>query len=82
MYTTPQDPGDHGSYRWIRVGDITEGEVDGCVTELQRLLNSHGPGLAVDGNFGPATVAAVKSFQSSHGLGRRWHGGSEHEGRT
>ncbi len=56
--------------------------MDGCVTELQRLLNSHGPGLAVDGNFGPATVAAVKSFQSSYGLGRRWHGGSEHEGRT
>ena len=48
--------------------DITEGEVDGCVTELQTLLNSHGARLTVDGNFGPLTLAAVKSFQSSHGL--------------
>lgn len=48
--------------------DIVIGELDGCVTELQILLNSHGASLAVDGDFGPATSAAVKSFQSSHGL--------------
>src|SRR5262245_19892287 len=48
--------------------DITEGEVDGCVTELQELLNKNGAGLSVDGNFGPLTLAAVKSFQASHGL--------------
>jgi peptidoglycan hydrolase-like protein with peptidoglycan-binding domain len=48
---------------------ITRGEVDGCVTKLQQLLNQHGASLAVDGNFGPATFAAVESYQSSHGLG-------------
>jgi peptidoglycan hydrolase-like protein with peptidoglycan-binding domain len=48
--------------------DISEGEIDGCVTELQTLLNAHGAKLAVDGDFGPATLAAVESFQRSHGL--------------
>ena len=48
--------------------DIAQGEIDGCVTELQDLLNTHGAGLTVDGDFGPSTLAAVKSYQSSHGL--------------
>jgi hypothetical protein len=38
---------------------ITEGEIAGCVTELQILLNNHGAGLAVYGDFGPMTLAAV-----------------------
>ena len=48
--------------------DITEGEINGCVTELQTLLNKNGAKLTVDGDFGAATLAAVKSYQSSHGL--------------
>ena len=48
--------------------DISYGQISGCVTELQQLLNKHGARLAVDGDFGPATLAAVKSYQSSHGL--------------
>lgn len=48
--------------------DMTRGEVDGCVTQLQQLLNSHGASIAVDGNFGPATFAAVENYQSAHGL--------------
>jgi peptidoglycan hydrolase-like protein with peptidoglycan-binding domain len=48
--------------------DITEGEIDGCVTKLQQLLNAGGAGLTVDGNFGPGTLTAVKNFQSAHGL--------------
>ena len=48
--------------------DITEGEDDGCVTQLQTLLNSHGASIGVDGSFGPGTLSAVKSFQSAHGL--------------
>ena len=39
-----------------------------CVNTLQTLLNNKGASLAVDGDFGPATLAAVKSFQSSKGL--------------
>ena len=48
--------------------NISYGQHNGCVTELQELLNKHGAHLAVDGDFGPATLAAVKSYQSSHGL--------------
>ena len=48
--------------------DISYGQVSGCVTELQELLNKRGAHLAVDGDFGPATLGAVKSYQSSHGL--------------
>jgi len=39
-----------------------------AVRALQRQLNAHGAALTVDGSFGSATAAAVKSFQSSHGL--------------
>ncbi|MFE3113999.1 peptidoglycan-binding protein [Kitasatospora indigofera] len=48
---------------------VRQGERDGCVTELQRRLNGRGASLTVDGDFGPATLAAVKSFQSANGLG-------------
>ena len=48
--------------------DISSGQISGCVTELQELLNKHGAHLSVDGDFGPATLAAVKSYQSSHHL--------------
>ncbi|TCO62889.1 peptidoglycan hydrolase-like protein with peptidoglycan-binding domain [Actinocrispum wychmicini] len=45
---------------------IEQGERDGCVTELQSLLNQHGAGLSLDGIFGPATLAAVKAFQADN----------------
>ena len=48
--------------------DISYGQISGCVTELQQLLNKNGAHLGVDGDFGPATLAAVKSYQSRHGL--------------
>lgn len=38
------------------------------VKDLQTRLNALGAHLAVDGKFGPATAAAVKAFQKSHGL--------------
>ena len=38
------------------------------VAEIQGQLASLGYDVAADGDFGPATVEAVKSFQSSHGL--------------
>ncbi len=47
---------------------IQQGQISGCVTKLQQLLNTHGAGIGVDGNFGPGTLAAVKHYQSAHGL--------------
>lgn len=38
------------------------------VTQLQQDLNTLGYGLDVDGSFGPATLAAVKDYQSQMGL--------------
>lgn len=38
------------------------------VKTLQHLLRARGQNVAVDGEFGPATEAAVKTFQASHGL--------------
>ena len=46
----------------------SQGSTGSAVLALQRQLNAHGASLSVDGQFGPATTAAVKSFQSSHGL--------------
>ena len=36
--------------------NISYGQHNGCVTELQELLNNHGAGLSVDGDFGAATT--------------------------
>ncbi|MCX5215184.1 peptidoglycan-binding protein [Kitasatospora sp. NBC_00240] len=48
---------------------VRQGERDGCVTELQRLLNGRGASLTVDGDFGPGTLTAVENFQAANGLG-------------
>lgn len=40
-----------------------------AVKDLQSALNDNGANLVVDGVFGKRTHAAVKSYQSSHGLG-------------
>lgn len=48
---------------------LRSGSTGSEVSLLQSILNSvHNVGLAVDGEYGPATLAAVKSFQQAHGL--------------
>lgn len=49
-------------------GIIKYGSRGKCVELLQTYLSSLGYGLTVDGIFGPNTLNAVKSFQSSKGL--------------
>lgn len=48
---------------------LQEGSSGEPVRQLQQALEALGydPG-AIDGNFGPSTVAAVKSFQTDHGI--------------
>lgn len=50
---------------WSTVGLGSDNSV---VSGIQYLLRAHGHALAVDGQFGPVTAAAVTAFQSSHGL--------------
>lgn len=38
------------------------------VAKVQTALNSNGAQIDVDGKMGPKTVAALKSYQSSHNL--------------
>jgi cell wall-associated NlpC family hydrolase len=47
---------------------IQQGQTSACVSSTQELLNGKGASLTVDGDFGPATLQAVKNFQSSKGL--------------
>ena len=48
----------------VTVPQLREGSIGTSVKSLQSLLNGASPHLLVDGEFGPATLAAVKSFQS------------------
>jgi hypothetical protein len=50
---------------WPTVGQGASGE---RVKTIQYLLNDRGAGLSVDGEFGPATLAAVKGFQTAQKL--------------
>lgn len=47
---------------------LRQGSAGASVAVLQRTLSALGYPLDVDGKFGPATSAAVKSFQRDHGL--------------
>jgi|SRR5271166_640319 len=38
------------------------------IKSIQYFLNAHGSVLVVDGQYGPLTEAAVRGFQSTHGL--------------
>ncbi|MFB7231410.1 peptidoglycan-binding protein [Streptomyces fimicarius] len=47
---------------------VREGNSGDAVAAAQTVLNKHGYGLAVDGQFGPGTASAARSFQSEQGL--------------
>jgi peptidoglycan hydrolase-like protein with peptidoglycan-binding domain/GH25 family lysozyme M1 (1,4-beta-N-acetylmuramidase) len=47
---------------------LTEGDTGPAVQTLQTRLNVWGATLTVDGDFGPATLAAVKAFQTEQKL--------------
>jgi D-alanyl-D-alanine carboxypeptidase (penicillin-binding protein 5/6) len=52
-------------------GRLMEGDSGPLVSALQRTLNARmkpSPDLGVDGDFGPATLAAVVNFQRDHGI--------------
>lgn len=48
--------------------DLRLGSTGPSVVNLQRMLNNQGDHLALDGDFGPLTYAAVRNFQASHGI--------------
>lgn len=48
---------------------LQQGSSGQAVTTAQYLLRASGRAVAVDGQFGPGTLAAVRSFQQSKGLG-------------
>lgn len=49
-------------------GFLSAGDSGPDVMRLQILLNKHGANLRVDGDFGAATLLAVKALQGAHGL--------------
>ncbi|GAB3743518.1 M15 family metallopeptidase [Microlunatus parietis] len=65
----PEKAAADGCYTWDRT--LRQGSTGSDVTQLQiRIAGwvSSGENLALDGDFGPATEAAVRRFQSGYGL--------------
>ncbi len=48
---------------------LRQGARGAAVSQLQQKLRGHGYNVSVDGDFGPRTADAVRSFQRAHGLG-------------
>lgn len=51
-----------------KLPQVEQGSKGYPVQDLQELLNARGAGIAVDGDFGPATEAATVAFQACAGL--------------
>jgi peptidoglycan hydrolase-like protein with peptidoglycan-binding domain len=58
-----------GNQTWPKlIMTVRRGSNGEAVKAAQRLLDKFGSGLSVDGDFGPATDAATRRFQSGHQL--------------
>ncbi|MGX7825977.1 peptidoglycan-binding protein [Actinokineospora sp. 24-640] len=58
-----------GGQTWgALISTVREGSSGEAVRAVQTALNKHGFGIGVDGQFGPATTSAARSFQSRVGL--------------
>ncbi len=66
MGATPPAPGGSGAV--ADDGLLSSGDSGPAVAHLQQQLKAQGANLQVDGDFGPLTDAAVRHFQSAHGL--------------
>jgi peptidoglycan hydrolase-like protein with peptidoglycan-binding domain len=63
-----QVTGGAGSGGPVAPPTLVEGDTGPAVQTLQTRLNVWGANLVVDGDFGPATLAAVKAFQAQKNL--------------
>jgi peptidoglycan hydrolase-like protein with peptidoglycan-binding domain len=61
----PPAPAPASTVTWPVLREGAQGET---VTSLQYLLRQHGHDIAVDGDFGPRTLQAVRDFQQARGL--------------
>jgi hypothetical protein len=72
LWSLSEDPGQRAVYAMkesaLAWPAVASGATGAVVTTVQYLLDQAGAKLSVDGDFGAATLAAVKSFQSGHGL--------------
>ena len=58
-----------GPDTWSKlVVTVQQGSTGAAVKAVQAELNAHGATVAVDGDFGAGTAAAVQAYQSDHGL--------------
>ena len=64
----PPPPSDWTQQMIANLPTVSAGASGGTVRRVQGLCVAAGQNIAVDGNWGPATSAAVKSVQSAHGL--------------
>lgn len=62
--------GSVGAATWPKLASyvLREGSTGNAVKGMQVQLQRNGYSITVDGSFGPATVSAVRSFQSKSGL--------------
>jgi peptidoglycan hydrolase-like protein with peptidoglycan-binding domain len=65
----PKEDGVVGPQTWAALWvTVKQGDQGDAVSAAQQLLAAKGPDVAIDGDFGPQTDAAVRDFQGQKGL--------------